>query len=65
MKNVAVSNGSACSSAIIKPSHVLKAIGLSDDDALASIRFSFGRFNDDKDVLYMTKIFNELIYISH
>jgi cysteine desulfurase len=43
-KYVAASSGSACSSALIEPSHVLKAMGISDQDALSSIRFSFGSY---------------------
>lgn len=61
MKDIAVSNGSACSSAIVEPSHVLKAMGLSNDDAFASLRFSLGKFNTLDDVETVVKRIKELI----
>lgn len=61
MGNIAVSNGSACTSAIVEPSHVLTAMGLSDEDAFASIRFSLGRFNTESEVEVVIKTINELI----
>jgi len=50
MKNVAVSNGSACTASVVKPTHVLVSMGLSDDDAFASIRFSLGKFNTKNEI---------------
>ncbi len=61
MKNVAVSNGSACTSATVEPSHVLVSMGLSDNDAFASIRFSLGKFNTENEVKAVVKIISEII----
>ncbi len=50
LKRIAVSSGSACTSALPEPSHVLRAMGISDALTRASLRFGIGRFNTDDDI---------------
>jgi cysteine desulfurase len=55
IKNVAVSSGSACTSASLEPSYVLRACGVSEELAHTSIRFGIGRFNTEDEVDYVGK----------
>ena len=56
IKDLAVSSGSACTSASLEPSYVLRAIGVGEDMAHTSIRIGFGRFTTDEEVNYAIKI---------
>jgi cysteine desulfurase len=60
-RGIAVSAGSACSTGEDKPSHVLKAIGISDQDARATIRVSLGHNTSTRDIQYMTQVFQDYI----
>ena len=61
IKDLAVSSGSACTSASLEPSYVLRALGRNDELAHSSIRFSIGRFTTEADVDYAIKLLHEKI----
>ena len=62
LKDIAVSSGSACTSASLEPSYVLRALGRKDELAHSSIRFSFGRFTSDDDVNNTLEILGNVVH---
>jgi len=61
LKDLAVSSGSACTSASLEPSYVLRALGLNDELAHSSLRFTIGRFTTEEDVDYAVEKVKEAV----
>jgi cysteine desulfurase len=61
LRNIAVATGSACTSAIPEPSHVLKAMGIPDEMAFSSIRFSLGKYTTEEEIKTCIEEINQLL----
>ena len=61
LKDIALSSGSACTSASLEPSYVLRALGNSDESAHSSIRFGIGRFTTESEVDYVLKAVSDRV----
>lgn len=61
LKTMAVSSGSACTSASLEPSYVLRALGVEEDMAHTSIRFGIGRFTTDEEIELAINLINEKV----
>lgn len=62
MRDLAVSSGSACTSTNPEPSHVLRALGLSDDLTRSSLRFGLGRFNTAEEVDFAIDLLADTVH---
>lgn len=61
LPRIAVAMGSACTSALAEPSHVLKAMGLSDNDSYSSIRFSLGKHTSEEEIHEVIRLFKGIL----